>query len=233
MGVIKIRYCFDLDVRRREVFNLELDAETLELISDPGDEVPAWTKLEFHQCSHCPLNASVRPLCPVAMSLSNVIERFEHVNSYDEIHLEVETEERKVSQTTTAQRGISSLLGLLFAASGCPHTNFMKPMARFHLPLATEDETIYRATGMYLLAKYFIQTSGKPADLELDGLMKIYDNLHTLNIYMADRVRSATKADSSTNAVVLLDMLTHLVPIVIEDQLEEVRHLFTAYVAED
>ncbi|MDK1022705.1 MAG: hypothetical protein QGD92_00565 [Gammaproteobacteria bacterium] len=232
MDIINIRYCFDLDSHRREVFRLRLDAHTLELINDPDNGFPEWTKLTFHQCSHCPLNVDVSPRCPVAINLLNVVERFERVNSYDQILLEVVTDERKVSQRTTAQQGISSLLGLLFASSGCPHTNFMKPMARFHLPLATEEETIYRATGMYLLAQYFLASAGKHANLELDGLREIYDNLHILNVSIADRVRSATDADSSANAVVLLDMLAHLVPIAIDDQLEEIRYLFGSYLSD-
>lgn len=232
MDIIDIRYSFDLDTHRREVFNLQIDARKLELIHDPGTELPAWTKLEFQQCSHCPLSVEVSPHCPVAVNLLNVVERFEHVKSYDQIFLEVVTNERKISQRTTAQQGISSLLGLLFASSGCPHTNFLKPMARFHLPLATEEETIYRATGMYLLAKYILRSEGKSANLELVGLQKIYDNLHTLNTSIANRVRSATEADSSANAVVLLDMLAHLVPIAIDDRLEEIQHLFESYLTD-
>jgi hypothetical protein len=38
----------------------------------------------------------------------------------------------------------------------------VKPMARFHLPLASEEETIYRATTMYLLAQYFLREVRSP-----------------------------------------------------------------------
>jgi hypothetical protein len=233
MDVIKIRYCFDLDSHRREVFNLRLDAHSLELIQDPDTELPDWTKLDFHQCAHCPLNVDSVARCPVSVNLLNVVERFEHVDSFNQINLEVITDERKISQQTTAQQGISSLLGLLFASSGCPHTNFMKPMARFHLPLASEEETIYRATGMYLLAKYFLQSDGRPASMELSGLRKIYDNLHILNDSIAGRLKSATEADSSANAVVLLDMLAHLVPFAVDDRLEDIRHLFESYLTDN
>ena len=58
------------------------------------------------------------------------------------------------------------------ATSGCPHMDFFKPMARFHLPLANAEETVYRATSMYLLAQYFLQREGKEADMELEGLKK-------------------------------------------------------------
>ena len=45
-------------------------------------------------------------------------------------------------------------------------------MAQFHLPLANDSETIYRAASMYLLAQYFLKREGRDADLEIEGLKK-------------------------------------------------------------
>ncbi len=229
MDTIDIRYCFNLGKQGCEVFDLCLDACTLKVINQSNLELPEWTKLEFHQCAHCPLNSKNHPNCLVAVSLANIVGRFNSIYSHDEIDLEVITNERCVSQHTTAQRGLSSLLGLLFATSGCPHTDFLKPMARFHLPLASDEETIFRAAGMYLLAQYFLRREGKESDLGLSGLKQIYDNLHLLNRMIAQRVRSTAQTDSSVNAVILLDMFTNLMPFVIEEHLDEIRYLFDAY----
>lgn len=230
MNPICIRYRFDMKDGRSEEFDVQLDPETLEIISPPADNLPDWTRLEFHQCPHCPFTSASHPRCPVAVSLVGVIGHFANVVSHNEIDLTVITNERQVSQKTTAQKGISSLVGLLLATSGCPHTGFLKPMARYHLPLASEDETYYRATGMYLLAQYFLRNEGKEADLELDGLKVIYRNLHKLNTMLAERIRSATRADSSVNAVVLLDMISNLMPFVLDEQLFRLRHLFKSYI---
>lgn len=229
MDPIEIHYRFTLGNGRDEFFDILLDPDTLEIVNQPTGELPPWTALEFHQCSHCPFTSDTHPQCPLAVTLIQVIGRFNNVISYNEIELTVLTQERQVFQKTTAQKGISSLVGLLFAASGCPHTAFFKPMARYHLPLASEDETYYRATGMYLLAQYLLHKDGKPADLELVGLKKIYRNLHLLNTMVAERIRSATRSDSSVNAVVLLDMITNLMPFILDEQLDKIRHLFTSY----
>lgn len=215
-----------------EVFDIHLDPDTLEIINQPRENLPAWTALEFHQCPHCPFTSDTHPNCPLAVTLIQVIGRFHNVISHNEIDLRVVTNVRKVSQKTTAQKGISSLVGLLFAASGCPHTSFFKPMARYHLPLSSEDETYYRATGMYLLAQYLRLKDGKQPDLELEGLKKIYKNLHLLNTMVAERIRSATQADSSVNAVVLLDMITNLMPFILDEQLDKIKHLFNSYLQE-
>lgn len=231
MDTINISYRFNLGAHGEETFHLQLDTETLELIPQQEQDLPKWTDLIFHQCPHCPLSSDEYPACPIAASISQVIWRFDKVVSYDNIDLEVTTDARKVSQHTTAQKGISSLLGLLFATSGCPHTNYMKPMARFHLPLATEDDTIFRAAGMYLLSQFFLKQQGQEADLELSGLSKIYKNLHIVNTSIAERIRSIAVSDSSTNAVVILDTFTNIMPFVIDDHLNEIRHLFSAYLS--
>jgi hypothetical protein len=231
MNTIEIQYCFNVGEGRKEIFELKFDARSLELINKPVQNLPDWTLLGFHQCPHCPLQAADQKYCPVAVSLVDVVKRFDRVISYDEVDLEVTTVERHVSQRTTAQRGISSLLGLLFPTSGCPHTAFFKPMVRFHLPLSTREDTIFRVTGMYLIAQYFLQQEGNPVDFKLTGLRTIYDNMHQVNKHITERLRSASITDSSINAVILLDMFTHSVPIVIEDQLEKIRDWFSPYLS--
>lgn len=232
MDTIKIRYSFNLANEKTDVFDVHLDPHTLESVNKPTEDLPSWTALEFHQCPNCPFTSATHPNCPVAVDLIQVIGRFHNVVSHNEIELTVTTNERQVSQRTTAQKGISSLIGLLFATSGCPHTGYFKPMARYHLPLSSEEETYFRATGMYLLAQYLLKRSGKPASLELEGLKTIYKNLHTLNTMIAERIRSATKADSSVNAVVLLDMISNLMPFVVDENLNSIRHLFSSYFQE-
>ena len=229
METIDIRYIFHLDNQRMETVDLHLNSETLELANPIALELPDWVDLTFHQCPHCTLDVNEHPACPVAANIFNVIGLFDDITSYDEIDLEVENQIRRVTQHTTAQKGISSLLGLLFAISGCPHTNYLKPMARFHLPLATEDETIYRAAGMYLLAQYFLKQEGGEGDLELTGLTEIYENLHLVNTCIAQRIKSFAQSDSSTNAVIILDTFTNIMPFVIEEHMDEIRHLFSAY----
>lgn len=232
MDSINIKYRFNLGAHGEEKFDLLLDATTLELIHQPGENLPYWSNLTFNQCPHCPLDHEQHPACPVAANISQVIWCFDKVVSYDDIDLEVTTDTRLVSQRTTAQKAISSLLGLLFATSGCPYTNFMKPMARFHLPLATEEDTIFRAAGMYLLAQFFLKRDGAEADLELVGLTEIYKDLHVVNTSIAERIKSIAVTDSSTNAVIILDTFANIMPFVIEDHLDEIRHLFSAYLSD-
>ena len=159
----------------------------------------------------------------------NIVNRFEDLISYDEIRVDVITAERIISQITTAQIGISSMLGLVIATSGCPHAAFFRPMARFHLPLASKEETIFRATSMFLLAQYFLKKAGRTADLELEGLTRIYDNMQIINMAIVERLRAATKTDSSINAIVILDNHAKSLPYAIEKSLADIRYLFAPF----
>jgi hypothetical protein len=228
-GTFTIQYCFKFGDDVREVFNLDFDVETLELIVDIPKELPQWARLGFHQCPHCPLSALRHRYCPVAEKLVNIASRFDSLLSYNEIHLDVITDERLISQHTTVQRGLGSLMGLIMATSGCPHIVYFKPMARFHLPLASEEETIYRAASMYLLAQYFRNQAGEQVDLELEGLRKIYDNIQLVNRAFAKRLRIASKTDSLLNAIVELDVFAQTMSIVIEESLEDLKYLFQSY----
>lgn len=229
---LHITYTFTLADNSCERFDLELDPVTLVLRDPPLAVPPPWTALSLHQCSHCPWTMEKEPLCPAAINLVPLLQRLDHLASYDQVTMEVNTIERCVTQKTTAQRAIGSLMGLLIAASRCPHTHFFKPMARFHLPLATEDETIYRATANFMLAQYFLKGNTPCPDFSLDGLSAIYRNMQIVNRAMAERLRTAAQNDSSVNAIILLDMYAKSVPYVIRSELEEIRSLFTPYLEE-
>ena len=229
METTNIRYIFTLPDKTKEVFNLRLDAKTLKLLDSPIENLPSWTRLDFHQCPHCPLTIDLYPDCPLSVNLVNIVERLGVLISYDKIHVEVSTKERTVSHSTTAQEGISSLMGLVIAVSECPHTDFLKPMARFHLPFANEEETIWRATSTYLLAQYFLIIKGHRIDLELNGLTKIYENIEKLNASIVKRLRAAGKKDSTINALVHLDVFAKYITPGVDESLDKIRHIFTKF----
>jgi len=226
MSTIPVTYCFEMPDGSREVFDLELDSRTTTLVQHTLADSPDWAQLSFHQCPSCSLGESQSPHCPAALSLVDLAARFENIRSFDAIHLEVQFKERRISQTTTAQRAVGSMMGLLLATSGCPHTEFLKPMARFHKPLASEEETLIRATSFYLLSQAFKRKQGAEPDWDLKGLSRHYDRLREVNEKLASRLRVAIREDAAVNAVVMLDMFAQVIPDVIDDALEEIRYVF-------
>lgn len=229
MSILSIRYEFMFEDGKQEAFEVHLDADTLLPAGDPPEDLPEWTRLAFEQCPNCSLAEQTHLRCPAAVQLVELVNGFGDIVSYETVKIQVVTRERTVIQRTTAQKAISSLMGLVMATSGCPRTAYFRPMARFHLPLASEDETLYRAASMYLLAQYFRRQAGREADLELRGLTDIYENLETLNVAVAKRLLAAIHEDATVNAVVILDFLAKNWFFSMEDRLEEIQGLFAAY----
>jgi len=226
MKDIIIAYTFHIDGAPPEVFPVSIDAWSLRMKDPVPGELPGWTVLDFHQCPNCPLPPGSHAHCPLAVRIAQVVQRFTHVRSFDEMFVEVCMEERTISRTTSAQKGISSLMGLICAVSGCPLTEFLRPMARFHLPLATQEETICRAVSLYLLSQYFRKKQGGRADFTLQGLVKQYHDLQAVNMAMAKRIRAGSSLDAPVNALVILDTFAKALPFAIEDSLDKIEYIF-------
>lgn len=226
---VRIVYRFRSEGGESGEFPIRLDAATLALKVAASGEAPAWTRLEFHQCADCPLDPRQVPLCPMAVALAGLLDFASGLVSHSALEVAIVAPEREVRATTTAQRALSSLMGLLMATCECPDVGWLRPMARFHLPLANEEETLYRAASMYLLAQYFRQQAGADPDYALKGLRDRYRRLHVINVAMSNRLRSVVDKDAPVNAVVLLDLFAKAMPRSVEDSLDELAYLFRAY----
>lgn len=186
-----------------------------------------WTALEYHQCENCPLARDKFKNCPVAVDIEGLVAKFSNFPSYSKVHVRVKTPQREYSKDCDIQTGLNAILGLVMATSACPILGRLKSMARFHLPFATPEETVYRVVGSYLIQQYFAHKDGLEPDLELNGLDSLYQDLETVNNAFAERIRSASEKDASINAIVRLSGLAFLVRSSLKKQLISQRSTFS------
>lgn len=224
--VLTIHYRINYDGGKVFAFPVCLDAETLDYVPPEGQELPDWTRLEVAQCKLCPLSTSDTERCPAAASLVNLVEHFNTILSYSKVQVSVTTDNRTISAEAPVQRVLSSLIGLHMATSGCPHLEIFKPMARFHLPFATREETLYRVAGSYLIAQFFKHQRGEEPDLELQGLQEAYNLIHHVNVGMAARMRRVVEGDANVNAIVILDLFAQEMPLAIDSKLQDLAYLY-------
>ncbi|MDX1569693.1 MAG: hypothetical protein R3200_04345 [Xanthomonadales bacterium] len=225
-------YRISVDGERTEVFRYEVGGEGFELITEAEGDPPEWTELGYRQCPNCPLSTDEHSHCPLALQLHGLVSRFDETSSIDEVEVEARTPERSVKQKAALQDVLASLLDLVIPVCGCPVTEVMKPLSRFHLPLASEEETIFRVTGMYLLTQYFQSQHAEEMATPFEGLSAIYEELHELNTAVAQRLQHATSSDSVKNAIALVDMYSLLIPVLLEDQLAELQGFFSSRLLE-
>jgi hypothetical protein len=223
---LRIRYRFDLPDGSQKALDFIFDARNFRLANAPPAEPPFWTELGFNQCANCPLDELEHAHCPAALQMVAALEPLKALVSFDTVGVTVVQAERTVYAETSAQQAMTSVLGLIMATAGCPWTDRLRPMARFHLPFASEAETVYRTLCMYLLAR---ELAGAEDPRTFAALEELYENLHVVNRDMSRRLGAATRTDPARNAMALLDSYTTLLPAAIESSLAEFEPLFAAW----
>jgi len=226
-GPIEFKYEFTFKDGETVEVMARLDEKTLALVDHKVSEnPPPWTALSAICCKVCELDAEEVPTCPVAANLAELIERFGGHFSYENVHVHVTTADRTYAADTTLQHALSSLTGIFMVSSGCPTMDMLRPMVRFHLPLASLKETVFRATSSYLLGQYLRTRHDLEPDWDLVGLEEIYKRVHQVNIGIARCLRQAAEHDANANALVRLDLFTDGVAFSIRDALKELEYLY-------
>ncbi len=225
-AALTIIYRFDLPDGSTKTLEFAFDAVDFKMLKAPPDSPPFWTELTFSRCANCPLDETLNAHCPAALQLASALEPLSALVSFDTVGVTVTQAERTVYAQTSAQQAMSSVIGLVMATSGCPWTDHLRPMARFHLPFASEAETVYRSIGMFLLARA-IAGSDEPQGFA--ALEELYQNLHVVNRDMSRRLGAAARTDPARNAMALLDAYTTLLPEALERSLDELSPLFDAW----
>lgn len=227
---MKIKYEFFFENKRVEAFDLKFKKSDLSLQSLPVANTEPWTELEFNQCRICTLKATEHKYCPVARNLSYMLLKFKDDYSHKKVRVKVTSEHRVTEKETSLQDGISPLMGLIMATSGCPILDKFKPMAFMHLPFSNKDETIFRAVSTYLTAQYVRRMNGLTPDWELKYFKDMYAKVKQLNSDFAKRLRVITGKDANINALTRLDMFAQAGSFSSsEDWIKRLEAIFSAY----
>ena len=224
---IVIAYKFTKEDGSSQSFKIELDPINRNLIQEPFVKLPDWTDLAFNKCPNCPLEEKEISYRPVAASIVDIAEIFKVSTSFENANVKITTSQREYNKEASLQQGVSSLLGMIMVTSGCPILSKLRPMARFHLPFASIEETIYRAVSMYLVKQYFNKQDGKEPDWELNGLIEIYNDIHDVNIAFFKRLSSLKGKDANVNALIILDNFANYINFSIDrHKLAKIKWMF-------
>ncbi len=219
-------YRFLFDTGKTLNFEIELDAETLEIVPRNSFKPSRLSQLDFHQCANCPLSKETHPFCPVTRNLEYILRNFKDIISYEKVTVLVETPERTYSSRTSVQHGLGSMMGIFMVSSGCPILGKLKPMVRFHLPFANLTETIFRAASTYLVGQFIKYKKGQTPDWDMNGLIKIYREIEEVNAGLASRFRAISGRDAHLNALIALDVFAKEMPQTIKESLQEFEYLY-------
>lgn len=225
----QFHYQFQFEDGYTKDYHIVLDPKTLSLIpADHRQNISEWTRLNYNQCSNCPLAIDTHPFCPIAVNIMELVETFKNVLSYSDCTVMCETEDRTYLKKTSIMEGLSAIFGVIMATSDCPIMNFLKPMARFHLPFASVEETTVRAASMYLLGRYFKSKDRQDMKIDFKSLENHYAQVKLVNEGIIKRIRNVSTEDADKNAIVTLHSLSLFLSMEIDYSLSGLEYIFIA-----
>lgn len=224
---LKFNYQFQFTSGETAEYEILLDPDSLSMIHEIYDQqLPEWTRLTYEQCKDCPLNVKAHPHCPIAVNIMELVDTFKTVFSYHDCTVTCETAERIYLKKTSVMEGLSAIFGMIMATSDCPVMEFLKPMARFHLPFATIEETTVRTASMYLLAQYFKHRDTPGMTFDFKALENHYAKVQLVNEGLLSRINSISSEDADKNAIITLHSLSQFLSMEIDYSLGGLERIF-------
>jgi len=212
-----ITYQLQLNDGTERHYEVDIDRPS-NLAERNAEEHPEWTRLAYQQCSNCTLDPQRYRYCPAALEFEEIAVHFANTASIERADVWVNTSERSYFKNTDMQTMLKSLYGLIMASGACPILSRLKPLAHFHLPFASLEETVHRLVGTYLTSQYLHHCDGTAEpDWELKGVADLYHELKVVNLALMKRIRQASKEDASVNAIQTFVSISSIVEMGVDD----------------
>ncbi|MBN1622007.1 MAG: hypothetical protein JW871_05395 [Endomicrobiales bacterium] len=228
-----INYEYKFKLPEGKVINcpIALEQKSLNLVIREKDKYPSWAELKYRQCSNCTLDTKTVKYCPIAKNMVEVIDLFKDITSDTKVEIEITSPLRNYSKKTTIEEGVSSIVGLYMATSGCPILDMLKPMTYYHLPFSSISEVKYRVITMYLMAQYLITRTGGTPDWELEKLKNLYREIQIVNKTLSHRFSSPEIKNMKINVLLELDCFAkHISLALIDDEMiAHMKDIFNIY----
>ncbi|MCK4578258.1 MAG: hypothetical protein KAU50_05675 [Candidatus Marinimicrobia bacterium] len=230
---LSYKYIFQFDSGHTIDFEIKLDRRTLDY-QPPREQIDSdWSVFNELPCSDC-YQTEADATCPVTRNIAYVVQAFNDVASYTKVNVMVVGDERTISHDDlSVQQALSSLLGIIMVTSGCKDLDKLRPISRLHLPFASIEETIFRASAIYLLAQYYRKKCGLEPDWDLEKMPAIYSRIDSINTQICKRLREVSSDDANMNAIIVLDTMAQMMPHSIEAGLPQFEGLFAAHLKDD
>ena len=211
-NLIRYRYLIEFDEGQTLEFDIPLDAKSLDNRLNLGPP-PCWSSRRDFGCRNpaCPLAEEDR--CPCACTTHYLVGVFGNIPSTQQVTITATTSQRSCTRRAAIQTAVGSITGILMATCGCPVLARLKPMARFHLPFASVEETEYRIFAMYALAQVLRARRHLEWDCGFEGLRDLYAQIQAINRLSADKIAAAQQKDAAINGLVILDTFAQMVAL--------------------
>ena len=226
MNEITFSYHFNFPDNSKKRFLIKLAPDTLTYKAS-NNSPPDWALLGVARCQCCKLDLAEHSYCPISKNISDLVFAFKETPSHSSCQVSCISAARTCTKDTTVQEGLASIMGIIMATSGCPSMAILKPMACFHLPFATVEESMYRSASAYLLRQYFSHKSGESSDFFMEQIDEHYEEVQMVNEGILKRINMTSEMDADKNAIVTPNALAQILLMEVDEDLESFKRLFS------
>ena len=197
----KLRVTYSVEKPDGEVVEFVIRLDENGLLEDPPTAGPAWTRMAGEPCLDCAVRGSG---CRAALAIAPVVEAFIGIDSLQQVRARASQSNHSTEINGPVSRVVSSIMGLVMAASGCPKIAPFRAMAVYHQPFSTLEETVIRAAGFLLLGRWAHGTLAN--ENPFAPLIEAWQQLEQVNLNISRSLQDYCTTDAALNGLVNLDM---------------------------
>lgn len=166
----------------------------------PG--LPDWTRLEYHQCEHCPLRVERVARCPAAAALAGLVETFAEVISFETVEVEIILRNGRFALTGSAQMLAFGLLVDFVTRAKCPYVFDPTADKGFFLLCLDVDQLLYRLFSGYLVQHHLLSSGAPdPCGVNWDRFQRQMGDAREALQGLLNRVEARCQEDANLNAL--------------------------------
>lgn len=128
---------------------------------DRMTDLPDWTLLNYHQCPNCPLDEKRILRCPAAAAVSQLVENFAEVVSFQKVDLVIIRSNGQYAVRGSAQMVVFALLVEFVSRAKCPYLFDPSADKGFFFLCLDVDQLLYRFFASFLIQHHLL-SSGEP-----------------------------------------------------------------------
>lgn len=216
-----ISYLFHIEDKEDVVFEVLIDSTSMTHSIPQDFKEPEWSS--SFKCSF--MTDDKKNCCSLCKCIAYVTNEFKDIKVDTPATISVRTENRNYTIKQNIKTGLFSILGLYMSTSNCPHFAFLKPMAKFHLPFASDIETVFRSIGTYLLGEYFRFKDGIVPDWDLQALSTLYEQVSKIDLEIAEHLKKISP--DSIEPIMILNSFADLFTKDIKEKLDKIEPFYS------
>ncbi|MEO0794013.1 MAG: hypothetical protein AAFX93_02565 [Verrucomicrobiota bacterium] len=164
--------------------------------------LPDWTLLTYYQCNNCPLSEERITYCPAAAALSELIDNFATVVSFEKVELIITRPNGQFSLHGSAQMVVFALLVEFVTRAKCPYLFDPSSDKGFYFLCMDVEQLLFRFFSGFLIQHHLL-SSGEPDPhaVNWNRFQQFMGEIRVALEGLLERIQAQCREDANINAL--------------------------------